>query len=78
MYASPLTSTATRRIVPPGLRARIVHGDAGLRLFGCEVVQLGPVDVRVVELPLVVVEMAPTSDRWVVRHDLPAVVPDRP
>ena len=43
-----------------------------------EVVELGPVDLGVVELPLVVVEVAPAADRRVGRDGLPAVVPDRP
>ena len=45
-------------------------------LLGGEVVQLGAVDVDVVELPLVLVEVAPAADRRVGGDGLPAVVPD--
>ena len=47
-------------------------------MLGGEVVQLGAVDVGVVQLPLVVVEVAPAGERRVVGDGLPAVVPDRP
>ena len=45
-------------------------------MLGGQVVQLGAVDVDVVELPLVVVEVAPAADRRVGGDGLPAVVPD--
>ena len=47
-----------------------------LGVLGREVVQLGAVDVGVVELPLVVVEVAPAAERRVGGDGLPAVVPD--
>ena len=43
-----------------------------------EVVELGAIDVGVVELPLVLVEMAPAGDGRVGGDGLPALVPDRP
>src|SRR3954469_10323943 len=36
------------------------------------------VDLGVVELPVIVVEVAPTTHRRVSRHCLPTVMPDRP
>ena len=43
-----------------------------------EVVKLGAVDLRVVELPLVVVEVAPTAQGRMIRDRLPTFVPDPP
>ena len=47
-------------------------------MLGREVVQLGTVDLDVVELPRVVVEVAPAADRRMGGDRLPPVVPDRP
>ena len=45
-------------------------------MLGSEVVRLGSVDVGVVELPLVVVEVAPAGEGRVRGHGLPPVMPD--
>ena len=47
-------------------------------MLSCEVVKLGTVDVGVVELPLILVEVAPAADRRVRGYGLPPVVPDPP
>ena len=47
-----------------------------LRLIGREVMQLGSVDIGVVQLPRVVVEVAPAAQRRVGGDRLPAVMPD--
>src|SRR5205085_11975067 len=49
-----------------------------LGFLGGEIVQLGPVDLCAVELPGVLVEVAPAAQRRVGGDRLPAVVPDRP
>ena len=67
----------TRRCAPASAYHRLTISRS---LSGCsagEVVQLGAVDVGVVELPGVVVEVAPAADRRVGGDRLPAVVPDR-
>ena len=46
-----------------------------LRMFGSEVLRLGPVGVDVVELPDVLVEVALTADGCMQRRYLPAVLP---
>jgi hypothetical protein len=46
------------------------------RVLGGEVVRLGRIVVGVVELPAVLVEVAPAGDRRVDGHRLPALVPD--
>ena len=64
-------------VVGAGFGVPEVHHLADLLgLLGCEVVQLGAVDVGVVELPLVVVEVRPAAERRVGGDGLPAVVPD--
>ena len=47
-------------------------------VFGGDVMNFGPVDLRVVELPGVFPEVPPTADRGVGGDGFPAVVVDRP
>ena len=80
--SSAISSTSAvverERAVPAGLGEPEVHELAHLvGHLGGQVVQLRAVDVGVVELPLVVVEVAPPAERRMGRDGLPPVVPDR-
>ena len=67
------------RAVSAGLREpQVLQFAELLPVLPCQVVQLGAVDVHVVQLPRVVVEVAPPRDGGMRRHGLPALVPDAP
>ena len=57
---------------------QVDHLPLFVRPLGGQVVYFGPVGVGVVQLPGVVVEVAPAANRRVGGDRLPAVVPDRP